>query len=97
MDVSSGPLSQTIVFGNGRLLESRSSSFTRRWPEIEKSKICSTHALAPEVIDNVEHPEPATAGELFRHEVDGPALVDSAWDEIRIRGMLSFLWRLRRT
>ena len=41
------------------------------------------HALAAEVIDDVEHPEPAAVGELIRHEVDRPALVDGAWHEHR--------------
>jgi predicted RNA binding protein YcfA (HicA-like mRNA interferase family) len=31
--------------------------------------------------------QPATVGELIRHEVDRPALVDGAWDEHRDRGM----------
>src|SRR5688572_9467297 len=81
-DVTSGPWSQTMVFGNCRLLERRSSSFATRWPEIEKSTICSTHSRVKSLHD-VEHPEPATVGELVRHKVDPPALVDSARYEHR--------------
>jgi hypothetical protein len=42
-------------------------------PEIEVSN--RRQALARHIIDDVEHPEPATGDHLIMHEVQAPALV----------------------
>jgi hypothetical protein len=72
-EVSSVPLSLTIVFGLPHWSRSRSSSRATRVPEIEVSAM-SGQTLARAVVDHYEDAQAAAIDELVGNEVEPPAV-----------------------
>ena len=77
-EVSSVPLSLTIVFGLPHWSRSRSSSRATRVPEIEVSAM-SGQTLARAVVDHYEDAQAAAIDELVGNEVERPAVVRRHW------------------